>query len=278
MESSRNFKIFFVISSAERDRVIWLKAPKQHPNAPCAETPVHSWERNCFPVLDLVFRLFFCFQGQEWTSERQLQRCRCFLVINDTEKPDGCQMSEKILSRSILPHGPALLDTAEVSYRPCRGSYWAWAESWFCPSAAMLWSPDHLHPLLLPGTKIDSSDVRFTVKHEGIQLFNRDKYWCLLTMSFGSVQRTQANPCIPFRALYLLPAILFILSVKKVYIRRLSPKSLPLLCVAVAFKSSSLLYYLENNNQEDLSIFSYQHSFILSYYSILIISEQSISQ
>lgn len=73
----------------------------------------------------------------------------------------------KISAASLIKssYGPAtLLDTAEMSYHPCRGSYWTWADFWLCPSAAKIWPPDHLHSLFLPGIKIDSSviNVRFT--------------------------------------------------------------------------------------------------------------------
>ena len=73
-----------------------------------------------------------------------------------TKMSDGSQISlNKFSFQYIFPYRPTLLDTAEMSYHPCRGSYWAWAESWLCLPAARIWTPGLPHSLLLPGTKTD---------------------------------------------------------------------------------------------------------------------------
>lgn len=59
------------------------------------------------------------------------------------------------VSQSTIPP----IDAAEVSYHPCRGSYWAWVESWLCPAAATIWAQDHQQSLLLSGANRGSNMV-----------------------------------------------------------------------------------------------------------------------
>lgn len=67
-------------------------------------------------------------------------------------------IDETITNSCILFHYTyqhiAQPQTVEMSYHPCRGSYWAWVDSWLCLSAAMISPPHHLNSLLPPGIKL----------------------------------------------------------------------------------------------------------------------------